>query len=129
MEHSVQDPRQATEFVQLLTSHQRRLYVYIMTFLPHLADADEVLQETNVVLWSKAHEFILGTSFSDWAYKIAYFQVLAFRKRGVRSRLVFAQDMKSRRSPTKSSRSTRGTAIGSKHWPAACRNCPTATAI
>ena len=87
------DQSQTAEFVRLLTDHQRQLYLYILTFLPHSADAEEVLQETNVVLWSKADEFTLGTSFAAWAQRVAYFKVLEIRQRLTRERLTFSGEM------------------------------------
>ncbi len=89
----MRDALQATEFVQLLTSHQQLLYVYLLRFLPHPADADEVLQETNLAIWSNAEKFRPGASFVAWAERIAYFQVLTFRKRNTRNRLRFANDL------------------------------------
>jgi RNA polymerase sigma-70 factor (ECF subfamily) len=47
------------------------------------------LQETNLVLWDKSHEYDPSRPFLPWAYRIAHFQVLAYRKRCARSRLVF----------------------------------------
>jgi RNA polymerase sigma-70 factor (ECF subfamily) len=87
------DPRQTAEFVKLLTTSQRRIFAHIVNFLPNSADAEEVLQETNVVLWSKAQEFTPGTLFSAWACKVAYLQVLAFRKRVQRNRITFSSEL------------------------------------
>lgn len=50
------------------------------------------MQETNAVLWRKAHEFKLGTNFGAWMLKVAYFQVMAHRRRLTRDRLVFGDD-------------------------------------
>lgn len=77
-------------FVKLLSQHQRRIGSYILTLVPHWADAEEILQETNVVLWREFHRFELGTNFAAWAYKIAYHQVLNFRKRKHRDKLQFS---------------------------------------
>jgi RNA polymerase sigma-70 factor (ECF subfamily) len=82
-----------TEFVQLLTNFQRRLFAYIATLLPHPADTEEVLQQTNLVLWSKAAQFEPGTCFRAWSFRIAYLEVLAFRRRGSRDRQVFSADL------------------------------------
>ena len=80
------------EFIQLLTSHQSRLYAYVLSLLGDRSQADDVVQETNAVLWHKAHEFKLGTNFGAWMLKIAYFQVMAHRRRLTRDRLVFDDD-------------------------------------
>ncbi len=87
------DARLEQSFVQLLTAQQRSLYVYILTLVHHPVDADEVLQNTNVVLCSKAREVPSIKSFAAWAQKIAYFEVLAHRKRNARSRLVFSPEL------------------------------------
>ena len=36
-----------------VTQNERRLYAYILTLLPHRADADDVLQEASLVMWDK----------------------------------------------------------------------------
>jgi len=84
------DSERTEAFVKLLGQHQRRIGTYILTLVPHWADAEEILQETNVVLWREFHRFELGTNFAAWAYKIAYHQVLNFRKRKHRDRLQFS---------------------------------------
>ena len=79
-------------FVKLLGQHERKLCTYILTLVPHWADAEEILQETNVVLWREFSNFELGTNFAAWAYKIAFHQVLAFRKRKSREKLTFSDE-------------------------------------
>jgi RNA polymerase sigma-70 factor (ECF subfamily) len=79
--------------VQLLTDYQQRLYVYILSLVGNPTDADEILQNTNLTIWRKAHEFQFGTSFSAWACRMAYYEVLAFRKQRGRSRLSFDQEL------------------------------------
>jgi RNA polymerase sigma-70 factor (ECF subfamily) len=79
----------AERFVQLLGRHQRRLFLYVMTLVPDWNDAQEVLQETNLVLWREFHQFQPGTNFAAWACKVALHRVLAWRKRRQRDRLEF----------------------------------------
>lgn len=81
------------EFVQLLTSSQSRIYAYILSLVLDPAQADDVLQKTNVVLWEKESEFELGTNFIAWAFRTAYLQVCAFRKQQQRERLVFDDEV------------------------------------
>jgi RNA polymerase sigma-70 factor, ECF subfamily len=83
--------RQSTDqIVQLLTNVQQQLTRYVRTLVPNRSDAEEVLQETNLFVWRHADEFELGTNFAAWTCKIAYYQVLTFRKRQSRSRLFFS---------------------------------------
>jgi RNA polymerase sigma-70 factor, ECF subfamily len=88
----MKDSRQ-DEFVRLMTEHQGRLFAYILSLLGDPDAANDVLQETNVVLWRDCKEFRLGTNFKAWAFRIAHFQVMAWRQRQIRDRLVFEDDM------------------------------------
>lgn len=80
------------DFVQLFTAHQRRLYLYILAQVPRPADAEEILQETNIVTWRKFHQFEPGTSFFAWACRIATFEILKHRERRRRDRLCFSDE-------------------------------------
>jgi RNA polymerase sigma-70 factor, ECF subfamily len=77
------------QFVALITRYQRRLQVYVRGLVPHSADAEEVLQEVNLFLWRNAEEYRPGSDFGAWAYKVAYFHVLTYRKRLARNKLRF----------------------------------------
>ena len=83
------------EFIQLLTANQGRLYAYVLSLVGDPEHARDVMQETNAVLWQKAEEFELGTHFSAWMLKVAYFQVMAHRQKRARDRLVFDDDVAS----------------------------------
>jgi RNA polymerase sigma-70 factor, ECF subfamily len=69
------------QFMALYSSHQRRLYLYAVALLPTSADAEEVFQEANLVLWRKFHQYQLGTNFFAWACKIIRYEVLKFRRK------------------------------------------------
>lgn len=81
------------EFVQLLTKHQSRLYAYIFSLTGNSTQADDILQEANTVLWQKRDQFQAGTDFAAWMLKIAYLQVMAWRQKRVREKLVFDSPM------------------------------------
>jgi RNA polymerase sigma-70 factor, ECF subfamily len=80
-------------FVQLMTEHQGRLYAYVLSLLGDPEQANDVLQEANLVLWRNAVEFQMGSNFRAWAFRIAHFQVMAHRQRQLRDRLVFDDEM------------------------------------
>jgi RNA polymerase sigma-70 factor (ECF subfamily) len=88
-----QDHDRATRFIELLTSHQRDLYVYINTLLVGDSAAVDVLQDTNLDLWARLENFDSTRPFLPWAYGFAFQRVLAFRKSRRRSRLVLSDDM------------------------------------
>jgi RNA polymerase sigma-70 factor (ECF subfamily) len=56
------------------------LFAYLVTLLGNRDDAEEVFQETTLVLWRSFAEFAPGTNFLNWAKKIAFHRVLTFRK-------------------------------------------------
>lgn len=84
---------ESEEFVRLMTDHQGRLFAYIFTLLGDPDQANDVLQETNVILWRDSREFRPGSNFKAWAFRVAHFQVMAFRQRQIRDRLVFEDDL------------------------------------
>ena len=72
------------QLVTLLATHQRSIYGYIVSLLGSRADADDVLQNTCLVIWQKADDFHGQGNFMTWACRIAYFEVLAHRKKSRR---------------------------------------------
>jgi RNA polymerase sigma-70 factor, ECF subfamily len=79
------------EFVQLFTRSQRRLYVYILAQVHNPVDAEEVLQETNLVVWRKADQFEPGTNFFAWCSRIASYEILKYRERRRKDKLHFSE--------------------------------------
>lgn len=67
-------------FSQQLTEAQPRLYAYIMAVLPDADAADEVLQRANVVILEKADRYDPAADFTAWACKVAYYEVLGYRR-------------------------------------------------
>lgn len=80
-------------FVELHSLHQRTLYGFIYTLVPNLADAEDLLQQTCLVLWQKFDDFDLDSSFPAWACRIAHFTVLDYLKKKRRSRIVFDDEL------------------------------------
>lgn len=78
---------QAARFVRLLSGCERRLFSYVLALVGNLADADEIVQETNLRLWQQFGEFRSEADFGSWACTIAHYQVLTFRKRSGHGRL------------------------------------------
>lgn len=83
-----------TEFMTQITRSQRQLHAFILSMVWNTADADDVLQETNLVLWEKAAEFDSDRPFLPWAMRFAQLQALAWLKRNRRQqRVVFDDDL------------------------------------
>ncbi len=94
--HPVENESRSTapsqEFIHLFTRHQRQLYLLILSQLGRLQEAEEALQETNVVILSKHQQFVAGTNFFAWAAQIAHYEVLKSRQRKQRDRLRFSDE-------------------------------------
>jgi len=80
-------------YEEQIESVQHRLRGYVFSILGNAADMQDVVQETNRVLWRKREQFEDGTNFWAWAAKIAYFQVMSHRKRLARDRHVFGDEL------------------------------------
>jgi RNA polymerase sigma-70 factor (ECF subfamily) len=77
-----------SEFVLLITRHQAAIYAYILTIFPDRVAAQDILQESNLVLCRKLDEFEPGTHFKAWAFRIAYWQTMAHLKKIQRAGMV-----------------------------------------
>jgi RNA polymerase sigma-70 factor (ECF subfamily) len=81
----------AERFATLLGGAQRKLFLFILSFVPNPADAEDILQETNLVLWRKFDDFRPGTDFTRWACKVAFYEVLKHRQAGIRKALPLSE--------------------------------------
>jgi RNA polymerase sigma-70 factor, ECF subfamily len=92
-----QDSHNETErrkqLVVLMTQHQRRIFSYIYTLIPDRYDAEDLLQETSVVICEKFDEFRPGTDFVAWACQIAYWRIRYARQKFARSKVVYQQEL------------------------------------
>ena len=79
-------PKETSRSYQVLvTSYQGTRYAFISALMSGDENARDVLQETNLVLWEKASSCDPNCDFASWAYRIAYYQVLAYHKRQQRN--------------------------------------------
>ena len=64
-----------------------------MVFSAH--DADEIMQETSIVIWRKIEEFQLGSNFQAWSFRIARFQVMNYQKKlsTQKKKVSFSEDL------------------------------------
>ena len=81
---------ESDELVALMTQFQGRLYSYILSLLGDPTAANDVLQETNIVLWKESHQYVRGTNFKAWSFRIAHFQCMAYRQKRLRDKVLFS---------------------------------------
>jgi len=91
--HDVPETAERKLLVALLTRHQRQVFAYIYTLVADYNLAEDLVQETNMVVCEKFHEFQPGTDFIAWACQIAWWRVRAVRQRLARSKVLFDQDV------------------------------------
>ncbi|TWU56681.1 RNA polymerase sigma factor [Rubripirellula tenax] len=93
MHDSANEPSSTEELAVRITEIQPRLYGFILKRLADREQTLEVLQRTNLVLCRKADQFQQGSSFTAWAFTIAKFQVMAWRKSAHAGKLIFSDDV------------------------------------
>jgi RNA polymerase sigma-70 factor, ECF subfamily len=82
------------QFVRLLSQNERCLKGYILSLVPNLADTEQIVQETNLRLWEQFGKFDPEVGpFAAWARAIAHFQILTFRKKAGRERVIFNSEI------------------------------------
>jgi RNA polymerase sigma-70 factor (ECF subfamily) len=72
------------EFVTLYMKNSRRIHGFVRALVPHHPDAEDVFQDVSRTLWAKFYQFESGTNFVVWAFSIARFKVMEYRKRRAR---------------------------------------------
>ncbi|WP_193211398.1 sigma-70 family RNA polymerase sigma factor [Luteolibacter marinus] len=65
-------------FVKLLTDHQSIIRSFVISLLPGAPGVDDVIQETNVLLWKRRETFEPGTNFKAWALTTARYQAMTY---------------------------------------------------
>lgn len=80
-------------FVQLFAQHQRSIHAYIYSLVPSRVDADDVMQETSLVLWRKWGEFDPNRDFIRWACGIAFNEVLKLRRKVATNRCYLNEEL------------------------------------
>lgn len=80
-------PDKTELFIVQLASIERSLALYVMTLVPRPEDAEDILQQSKLVMWRSFDQFQPGTNFGAWARKVAFHQVLTYRKRQKKNQL------------------------------------------
>lgn len=94
MKHDSQEETESRKrLMTLITRHQRQIFGYIYVLVPNRYDAEDLLQETSLVICEKFNEFEAGTDFVAWACQIAYWRIRYSRQKFARSKVVFNQEI------------------------------------
>lgn len=83
-----QGPQKA-EFLYLYTPVQPKLFSFILAIVHNRNDAEDLLQETSVLLWDKYEKYNKEMNFNAWATGIARNKVLEYLRRNRKTKMVF----------------------------------------
>ena len=80
------------EFLELLTPNHYKIHGYVFSLMVNKSDADDVLQATLACLWENFDKYKRGTNFVAWAFSVAKYQVMTYRKKQKRSIVYFCDE-------------------------------------
>jgi RNA polymerase sigma-70 factor (ECF subfamily) len=80
------------EFLRLLGIQEDRTKAFIFSLVPNWADAQDIVQEVRLRLWEQFDNYDPSKDFGAWARTIAYYQVLAYRKRSRGSQMLLSEE-------------------------------------
>lgn len=83
-------------FVQYFSKYEGNVRAFVASLLHDWSGVDEVVQAASLVMWRKFDQFDRSgpeKDFLNWAFMIARFEVLKYRTKAARDRLVFSEDV------------------------------------
>jgi RNA polymerase sigma-70 factor (ECF subfamily) len=87
------DPEIYEQFLRVFTANQQRLLAYILALVHDREAAQEIFQETSLVLWRTFPAFRPGAAFLPWALAIAKHQVLRYVRLRKKDRHLFSEGL------------------------------------
>ncbi len=87
------DSNQHDAFLRLYAAHEPAVRGFVRSLVPSRDDASEVVQEAAIVLWRKFGELDAPENFRKWAFGVARYQVMAWRRDQARDRHFFSDDL------------------------------------
>src|SRR5689334_25139454 len=90
---SAADEREIAAFSELVSAHRSRVFGYIYAMLHNMSDAEDIYQQTTLLMWQKFADFQPGTDFGSWALRIAYYNIKNFQRSTRRHHVFFSDDV------------------------------------
>ena len=72
-----------------LEAIQPALRAYIGSLIGSIAEISDIVQEANLLIWHRRHDYQPGTNFKAYAFRVAYYKVMSFRRDQARWRRRF----------------------------------------
>ena len=79
------------EFVGQIASNQYRLLAFVVSLTPNWIDVEEIVQQTNFVLWNKRQLYDPSRDFLPWAFGIARLEVKKYLSKKNRRKEVLGE--------------------------------------
>jgi RNA polymerase sigma-70 factor, ECF subfamily len=90
------------EFTEQLIRNQHRIFAYVATLVPNRDDAEDIFQNTCLVLWKKWKDFSLPHNFFGWACGVAYNEIRNKVRTSQQHRLQLSEDVLAQIAETRS---------------------------
>ncbi|HEX8913869.1 MAG TPA: sigma-70 family RNA polymerase sigma factor [Humisphaera sp.] len=87
------DAQRKHQFAELLRQHQSRVVGFIYSLVRDINDADDLFQQTTLILWNKFGDYDPTRSFLSWACGVARLEVSNFIRSRSRRKLYLADDL------------------------------------
>lgn len=71
----------SADFETLIAEIRPRLRAFLLSLTGSQAAADDLAQDTSLVLWQKRDEYDPSGDFKAWAFRIGFFQVQNYRRK------------------------------------------------
>jgi RNA polymerase sigma-70 factor (ECF subfamily) len=68
-------------FQEVLESHKKSVYYFIRRMVSSHEDADDITQDTFILVWKNLHQFQGNAQISTWIHRIAYRETLRWIKK------------------------------------------------
>lgn len=81
------------QFLRLYVENEEALRGFVRSLVPTLDEAREVMQDVAAVLWRKFDDLDSPEDFRRWAFGVAKFEALAFRRDRARDRHIFSDNL------------------------------------
>ena len=78
-------------FIKVFQEHYHQLFGYVHTLVRNSTDAEDVVQQTSLILWKKFDEYQPNSNFFTWACVAARFEAMKFLRRDRRYRAHFSE--------------------------------------
>jgi len=68
-------------FLKLYRANESYISRYVLALCPNFSAAEDVMQETMLVMWRKYDQFVPGSNFLAWGMQIARLNVLNYQRK------------------------------------------------